>query len=66
MTLDELSAEQKLELKRRILEDRNEHLGEGTSYGELANADELVDDEVLEAEYGGTEFSPDDFSCSAS
>lgn len=66
MRLDELSEEQKLELKQRILEDRNEHLGEGTSYGELANADELVDDEVLEAEYGGTEFSPDDFSCSAS
>lgn len=65
MTFDELSEEQKLELKQRILEDRNEHLGEGTSYGELANADELVDDEVLEAEYGGTEFSPDDFSCSA-
>lgn len=63
MTLDDLSKEQKLELKQRILEDRNEHLGEGTSYGELANADELVDDEVLEAEYGGTEFSPDDFSC---
>lgn len=65
MRFDDLTAEQKLELKQRILEDRNEHLGEGTSYGELANADELVDDEVLEAEYGGTEFSPDDFSCSA-
>lgn len=63
MRFDDLTAEQKLELKQRILEDRNEHLGEGTSYGELANADELVDDEVLEAEYGGTEFSPDDFSC---
>ena len=66
MRLDELSEEQKLELKQRILEDRNEHLGEGTSYGELANADELVDDEVLETEYGGTEFSPDDFACTAS
>lgn len=63
MRLDDLTAEQRLELKQRILDDRNEHLGEGTSYGELANADELVDDEVLEAEYGGTEFSPDDFSC---
>lgn len=63
MRLDDLTAEQKLELKQRILDDRNEHLGEGTSYGELANADELVDDEVLEAEYGSTEFSPDDFSC---
>lgn len=63
MRLDDLTAEQKLELKQQILTDRNEHLGEGTSYGELANADGLVDDEVLEAEYGDTEFSPDDFSC---
>lgn len=66
MTFDELSEEQKLELKQRILTERNEQRGEGTSYGELADADELVDDEALEAEYGGTEFSPDDFSCSAS
>lgn len=66
MTLDELSEDQRLELKQRILAERNEHLGEGTSYGELADADELVDDEVLEAEYGGTEFSPDDFACTAS
>lgn len=66
MRLDGLTAEQKLELKQRILVDRNERLGEGTSYGELADADELVDDEALESEYGGTEFSPDDFSCSAS
>ena len=63
MTLKDLTAEQRLELKQRILEDRNEHLGEGTSYGELASADELVDDEVLEAEYGDTEFVPEDFSC---
>lgn len=66
MRLDDLTAEQKLELKQQVLADRNEHLGKGTSYGELADADELVDDEVLEAEYGDTEFSPDDFSCSAS
>lgn len=66
MRLSELSEDQKLELKQRILEGRNERKGAGTSYGELADADELVDDEALEAEYGGTEFSPDDFSCSAS
>ena len=65
MTFDELSEEQKLELKQHILTERNEQRGEGTSYGELADADELVNDETLEAEYGGTEFSPDDFSCSA-
>lgn len=62
MTLDELNDEQKLELKQRILTERNEQKGEGTSYGELADADELVSDEDLEAWYGGTEFSPDDFT----
>ena len=66
MNFDELNDEQRLELKQRILMDRNERPGEGTSYGELASADELVDDEALEKEYGGTEFSPDDFACSAS
>ena len=66
MTFDELNDEQRLELKQRVLTERNEQRGEGTSYGELADADELVDDEALEAEYGGTEFSPDDFSCSTS
>ena len=65
MRLDELSEEQKLELKQRILEDRNEHLGEGTSYGELADADELVSDEDARDWAEGMEFSPDDFSCSA-
>lgn len=63
MRLSDLTNEQRLELKQDIVKDRNEHIGEGTSYGELANADELVGDEVLEEAYAGTEFSPDDFSC---
>ena len=66
MTFDELSKEQKLELKQRLLVERNEQKGEGTSYGELADADGLVDDRTLEEAYGGTEFSPDDFACSTS
>lgn len=63
MRLSDLTNEQRLELKQAIVKDRNEHIGEGTSYGELANADELVDDEVLEEAYAGTEFTPDDFCC---
>lgn len=63
MRLSDLTNEQRLELKQDIVKDRNEHIGEGTSYGDLANADELVDDEVLEEAYAGTEFTPDDFSC---
>lgn len=65
MRLDDLDNNQKLELKQQILEERNEHIGEGTSCDELALADELVSDEVLEDCYGGTDFSPDDFECSA-
>ena len=58
MTLKELSEEQKLELKQAFLtRDRD------VSFGELADADELVTDEELEKEYGGTEFTQDDFFC---
>ena len=66
MTFDELNDEQKLELKQRILTERNEQRGEGTSYGELADAGELVSDEDAKDWAEGMEFSPDDFSCSAS
>lgn len=66
MTFDELNGDQRLELKQRILTERNEQRGEGTSYGELADADELVSDEDLKDWYGATEFSPDDFMCSCS
>lgn len=66
MTFDELSDDQKHELKQRILTERNEQRGEGTSYGELADADTLVSDEDAKDWAEGMEFSPDDFSCSAS
>lgn len=62
MTFAELNEDQRIQLKQHILVDRNEAMGKGTFYGELADADELVSDEDLEAEYGGTEFSPDDFT----
>lgn len=65
MTFDDLSEEQMLELKQRILTERNEQRGEGTSYGELADADDLVSDEDAKDWAEGMEFSPDDFSCSA-
>lgn len=66
MTFAELNEDQRIQLKQRILVDRNEAIGEGTSYGELADADELVSDEDLEACYAGTEFSPDDFGTEVS
>lgn len=64
MTFDELNEDQRMELKQHILMERNEHLGEGTSYEELALADDLVSDEDLGELYEGTEFSEDDFTCS--
>jgi len=64
MTYDELNDDQKVELKQRILTERNEQRGEGTSYGELADADDLVSDEDARDWAEGMEFSEDDFTCS--
>lgn len=63
MRFDDLTNEQKVELKQHILMERNEQRGEGTSYGELSDADDLVSDEDAKDWAEGMEFSPDDFSC---
>lgn len=65
MRLDDLNESQKLELKQHVLTARNDGRGEGTSYDELARADELVSDDDLRDFYEGTEFSEDDFTCSS-
>ena len=74
MTLQELSKDQLHELKERYL---IKLADEGTfaevvgvdydapSYGDLANADEIVPDDVIEREYGDTWFEDDDFFCTA-
>lgn len=60
--LNELTKEQKLTLKQRLLDDETyDSEGRGASYGELASADRLVSDERLEEVFGTTEFSEDDF-----
>ena len=64
MTFDELNDEQRLELKQRILVERNDQKGEGVSYGELADAGDLVSDDEAREYAAGMEFSPDDFSSS--
>lgn len=61
MTYDELSDEQKIQVKEWIVEKRNENRGEGTSYEELANADDLVSDEDAREWSKGTDFVPEDF-----
>ena len=65
MKLKDLNNDQRMELKQAILTQRLDARGDSPSYGELADADDLVSDEDLEDWYGGTEFSTDDFSCSA-
>ena len=62
MKLKELNSEQRLQLKQDILTRRKDEKGESPSYGELADADRLVSDQELEAEFGNTEFVPDDFT----
>ena len=61
MKLKDLNDDQRLQLKQELLRRRLEEKGEGISYGELADVDTLVTDEELEAEFGDTEFVPDDF-----
>ena len=58
MKLKDLTDEERLELKQNYLTRDKD-----VSYGELADADQLVADEELEAEYGSTEFTKDDFFC---
>ena len=62
MAFDDLSREQLIELKQGMLE---KILDGCVSWGDLADADEIVSDEMARQEYGDVEFSPDDFLCSA-
>jgi len=66
LTVSELSRMQLFELKQNYL---NNHLLEvedrSASYNELANADEIVDDEIIFENYSSVLFSDDDFSASA-
>ena len=62
MKLKDLNDDQRLQLKQDLLSRRMDEKGESPSYDELADADTLVTDEELEAEFSDTEFVPDDFS----
>ena len=63
MTLKDLNKDQRKQLKARLLDDElMEVEGRTASYGEIANADEIVSDEKLEKAYGATSFVPDDFT----
>lgn len=62
MTVSELTREQLVQLKQSYL---TEHLLEvedrEPSYGELADADEIVPDAIIFEAEAATVFSPDDF-----
>ena len=59
MTVYELTREQLMQLKQAYYEEQHP---EGVSYGELADIDELVTDEEIQAEYDGVMFGEDDFT----
>lgn len=59
MTIKELSKEQFRELKEHILCDRVQNV----SYGEFLAVDEIISDKDVEEEYGGVEFTSEDFFC---
>lgn len=65
-TVSELSREQMIELKQNYLD---QHLLEvedrGISYDELANADNIVSDDMIFQTYDSFIFSDDDFCCTA-
>lgn len=63
-TVKELTRDQLVELKQNYLTQKMDEKGESPSYGELAKADKTITDDEIYAEYDGTMFSDDDFSCS--
>ena len=65
MTVYDLNRDQLVELKQHMITEENDRRGEGTSYGELADADNIISDEEVFAKYGGTVFFPDDFASSS-
>lgn len=65
MDVRDLTREQLDELKQQMICDRNDERGEGTSYGELASAADLISDAEVFEEFGDVNFSEDDFFCSA-
>lgn len=62
MSIEELTDDQKLELKQRMLCDHLLGKEDRTpSWGELADVDEYISDGDLMEEFENTEFSEDDF-----
>lgn len=58
MTIDNLTASQREELKITVLEDV---LGHEPSWDDIACANEIVSDEYIEEEFAGVHFVDEDF-----
>ena len=65
MTVQELNRDQLIELKQAYITAKNDEVGEGTSWGELVDADELISDKEIFAAYDCYDFGNDDFFCTA-
>lgn len=60
MLVRELTGEMLLALKQAFLTEQLDREGRSPSYGELADANELVSDKEVFSEYDGISFSEDD------
>lgn len=63
MRVTELNRDELTELKQHYYTEKMDELGQGVSYGEYAQIDELVTDEEIFKEYEDTDFVKDDFFC---
>jgi hypothetical protein len=61
MNVKELNRDQLIQLKQRYLVDWYDSVGQSPSYGELADADNLVSDETVLGYFDGVEFVEEDF-----
>lgn len=61
MGVTQLNRDQLTQLKQDYYCEKQYAKNEGVSWGELADIDELVTDQEIFNEYGGTHFVKDDF-----
>ena len=62
MTIKELTPEQLTQVKQNYYTQKQAEKGEGVSWGELAQINDLVTDAEIIAEFAGVDFVPDDFT----
>lgn len=66
MTVYQLTREQREELRESVMCDLFDALGLGSpAYGELAYADDFITDDLLNRIHEFTDFTNDDFFCTA-